>query len=139
MVNFQWKKSFNDSQIAIFTSNILQSEECSAKLLRWIFLSLHHCCWLGCWNSPPPAANTNYTYISILQYKNNITHNSSLIKLLSRPIAKIGHLTPPQKINHCPLKAEPWRVWPVVGGDKLDYASDSVSPTTTLLETKNFL
>ena len=37
--------------------------------------------------------------------------------------------------EHRPLKTEPWRVRLVVGGDKLDYALDSGSPTTTLLET----
>ena len=38
--------------------------------------------------------------------------------------------------DHRPLKAEPWRVRLVVGGDKLEYSLDSGSPTTTLLETK---
>ena len=38
--------------------------------------------------------------------------------------------------DHRPLKAEPWRIRLVVGGDRLDYTLDSGSPTTTLLETK---
>ena len=38
--------------------------------------------------------------------------------------------------NHCLLKAEPWRVRIVIGGDKLPYDSDSGSPAADMLETK---
>ena len=38
-----------------------------------------------------------------------------------------------------PKKSEPWRIRLVAGGDKLDYAEDSGSPATSLLETKMLL
>ena len=38
--------------------------------------------------------------------------------------------------DHRPLKTEPWRVRLVVGGDQVNYAEDTGSPTTDLIETK---
>ena len=39
-------------------------------------------------------------------------------------------------LNYRPLKAEPWRVRLVVGGDKLPYDDDAGSPAASLIETK---
>ena len=41
--------------------------------------------------------------------------------------------------NHIPLKDEEWRICLVIGGDKLEYSSDSGSPATDLTETKMLL
>ena len=41
--------------------------------------------------------------------------------------------------DHRPLKTEKWRVRLVVGGDKLEYASDAGSPAANLLDTKILL
>ena len=41
--------------------------------------------------------------------------------------------------NHRPLKDEKWRIRLVVGGDRLEYYSDSGSPATDLTETKLLL
>ena len=41
--------------------------------------------------------------------------------------------------NHHPLKDEEWRIHLVVGGDKLEYFSDSGSPAADLTETKLLL
>ena len=41
--------------------------------------------------------------------------------------------------DHRPLKAEPWRVRVVVGGDRLSYHEDPRSPAASLLETKILL
>ena len=41
--------------------------------------------------------------------------------------------------DYRPLKSEPWRVWIVVGGDKLSYNSETGSPAASLLETKILL
>ena len=56
------------------------------------------------------------------------------------------HVPPKQKVTYAnfvcdylPLKSEPWYVWLVVIGDKVDYFEDSGSPTTALLETKIFV
>ena len=38
--------------------------------------------------------------------------------------------------DHRPLKSEPWRVRCVVGGDKLDYPNDSLSPADSMIDTK---
>ena len=38
--------------------------------------------------------------------------------------------------DHQPQKSEPWRVYLVVGGDKIDYPAGAGPPNTTLLETK---
>ena len=40
------------------------------------------------------------------------------------------------RADYRPLKPEPYRIRCVVGGDKLEYESDTASPTTDLLETK---
>ena len=39
-------------------------------------------------------------------------------------------------LDYRPLKAEPWRVRLVVGGDKLPYDDDPGSPAASLIETK---
>ena len=38
--------------------------------------------------------------------------------------------------DHRPLKAEPWRVRCVAGGDKLPYADDPSAPAANMLDTK---
>ena len=38
--------------------------------------------------------------------------------------------------DYCPQKYDPYRIILTIGGDKLNYSSDSGSPDTTLLEAK---
>ena len=102
------------------------------------------------------------TLASVLQGPHKARWNQSLINELGR-LAQGGndpnlpsndciefipfHQVPKHKkvtygqfvLDYRPLKADPWRIRIVVGGDKLEYEFDAGSPAANLLETKLIL
>ena len=66
-----------------------------------------------------------------------VTHTDTIDFILKHDVPRQQKVTYATFVcDHRPLKSEPWRVRCVVGGDKLDYPNDSLSPAASMIDTK---